>query len=159
MSLKSKVEHLKHDEREGLPTAIHLLRVRNDRQARAALTEALESGNPDRIADAKTVVAACYEQITITALPPNEIEDLLKKHRPTPEQEKRGALYNPDTFKPALVAACVLDSDITEDDWAEYMTKGPMSFGESVALFNACWDVNYPPPDPWLPKEWTGTRS
>jgi hypothetical protein len=146
-------------EQEGLPTDTHALRIHKDRAARAELAAAVDSGDPDRIAAATAAVEACYEQLTIQALEPGAMENLLARHKPPQDQEARGALYNTATFPAALITACVLDSEITEDQWVEYTTKGPLSPGEAIALFNKCWDVNYRGPDPWFPKGSTGTRN
>lgn len=144
---------------EGLPIATYPLRIRDDRSARADLAAAVASGEEQAIAAARASVQACYEQIQIQALPPERMETLLGAHKPTGQQEQDGAVYNPATFPAALLKACILDSDITESDWAEYLTKGPLSPGEANELFNAAWSVNYRSPDAWYPKGSTGTRN
>lgn len=156
MSLKAKMQQR---EAEGLPTDTHPLRFHNDKPARAELAAAVQSGDEARITAAKAALEACYVEVTIQALEPDALEKLIGKHPPTEAQEKRGGVYNPDTFPAALLAACLLDSDITEEDWLEYLNKGPLSAGEGTALFNKAWAVNYRAPDPWIPKEWTETRS
>lgn len=139
-------------------TAPYQLRVADDREVRAELAAARAEGDETRIATALAAVQACYEEITITALAPEVMEDLQGQHPPTEEQRDRNALYNATTFPPALIAACA-DTEDTEQEWAEYTTKGPLTAGEALDLFHACWDINYRTPDPWLPKDWTGTRS
>lgn len=150
MSLKAKLS------KRELPTALFPLRTDDDRGPRAELAAAQDAGDERRIAAAQAVLEACYEQITIRALPPGEVEELLEQHPPTEEQAKRNWIYNPVTFPPALLAACI-DSDITADDWAQYTTKGPMTRGEANTLFNTVWDLNYRVPDPWLGKGSTTT--
>jgi hypothetical protein len=112
------------------------------------------SGDESRIVAAQLAVEECYEQVTINPLPSPELEDLRQAHLPTDEQRKRlgpGILFNPDTFVPALLAACV-DSDVTEEDWYEYITTGVMTSGEINALWDVVWGLNYRPPDPTIPK-------
>lgn len=139
-------------------TAPYQLRVADDRAARAELATARAEGDETRIAAALAAVEACYEEVTITALAPEVMEALQGQHPPTEEQRDRNALYNSVTFPPALIAACV-DTDDTEQEWDEYTKKGPLTLGEALDLFYACWDINHRTPDPWLPKDWTRTRN
>lgn len=121
------------------------LRVGNVTAAQAVLMQA--SGDPDRVAAAEGALGACYEPVTLVALHPTQLETLIGKHPPTDEQRaKNGSLFNPETFVPALLAASI-ESDMTEDDWAEYTTTGAMTTGEVNALFNAAWELNYRVPD------------
>lgn len=141
------------------PQVTHPLRVEDDTAARAELAAATASGDEERITLAREAVAACYEDVVIVALPPADMEALIGQHPPTQEQRSRNGIFNPATFVPALLAACV-ESDVTEDDWREYTsTAGPMTAGEVTALFNAAWDLNYRIPDPDLGKGLTTIRS
>lgn len=134
------------------PRTTYPLRVEDDTAARAELAKAVASGDEDRITLASEAVDACHEQVSIVALPPAEMEDLLGLHPPTEAQRKDGAVFNRVTFVPALLAVCV-DSDVTLEDWREYTTTiGPMTPGEVNALFNTAWDLNYRTPDPWVGK-------
>jgi hypothetical protein len=135
------------------PTTTFPLRIDDDRVARLELTAAEADEDEDRIVAARLAVDACYEQLTITALSPVAMEELREAHPPTEEQRKKhGALFNPTTFVPALLAACV-DSDVSEEDWAEYTTTGAMTPGEVNALFAAAWELHYATaPSPDLPK-------
>lgn len=143
MSLKARLAQSE------LPTTTHKLRVAKDTAARRELVDACATGDTERIDAAQRAVDACYEQLTITALPPVDMEALLEAHPPVDREHK--TMFNPVTFVPALLAACV-DSDVTEEDWAEYTTKGPMTPGEVNELFRVVWDLNYRAPDPAVPK-------
>jgi len=132
------------------PTATYSLRIDDDTTARAELGAARAAGDEARIVAAQEAIEACYEQVTITALAPADMEVLLAEH-PPPETLKGKSIYNPTTFIPAFLAACV-DSDVTEADWSEYVTTGAMTFGEVTDLFNAVWELNYRVPDPSVPK-------
>lgn len=128
------------------------LRIGNVTAARAALVAAHADGDPDRVKAATTAVEACYEPVVLTALHPARMETLLGKHPPTEEQrEKTKTVFNPDTFVPALLAASI-ESDMTEDDWAEYTTTGAMTAGEVADLFSKAWELNYRVPDVDLKK-------
>lgn len=135
------------------PTVTYSLRIDDDTRPRSELAAAQADGDEGRIVAAQLAVEACYEQLTITALSPLDMEELIQAHQPTDELRKRNAnvLFNPATFVPALFAACV-DSDVDEESWAEYTSRGPMTPGETNSLFNAVWGVNYREPDPALPK-------
>lgn len=130
------------------PSTTYRLRIDDDAAARSELAAAHDA---DSIAAAQAVVDACYETLTITALPPVEMEALLAAHPATDEQRaKDKTVFNQDTFVPALLAACI-DSDVTEADWADYVSKGAMTTGEVNALFAAAWEINYRDPSPSLP--------
>lgn len=138
------------------PTATFDLRVEDDTAARAELAAAVaEGGDPERVDAAQDAVDACYETLQLTALPPADMEALIAAH---PATDGSGGQWDPATFVPALLASCV-DSDVTEDEWGEYVSKGPMSVGEVRDLFDKAIAVNYRGPDPRVPKGSTPTRS
>jgi hypothetical protein len=114
---------------------------------------------------AKKTLAACFKVFEIVALEPDEYEDLIDEHPPTPGQiEKAGKNpsempeWNDDTFYPALLAACV-DDDMTAEDWAAFL-KRQMSRGERRQLQYAVLAINENrrmPESMMLPKGWLGT--
>lgn len=109
---------------------------------------------------ARTRVEGCYEDVRVRALPPADLEVLIGEHPPTPEQEAKGHAWNPDSFVPALLAACVESDEVwTEADWAEMTSKGVLALGEVNALFEAAQVVNGRSPDLRLGKGWSPTRS
>lgn len=131
------------------PTAPYSLRIEDDSTARAELAAASSAGDEGRVVAAQGAVEACYEQVTLTALPPVDLEALIAAH---PPPAGVGKIFNPRTFVPALLAASV-GSDVTEDDWSEYYTSGAMTTGEVSDLFEAVWQLNYRVPDPSVPKD------
>jgi hypothetical protein len=133
------------------PAATHALRIEDDTVARVELVAARAAEDESRVVAAQEAIEACYEQVTITALPPADMEALLAEH-PPPEGSKGQKIFNPATFVPALLAACV-ESDVAEEDWAVYVTTGAMTIGEVSALFDAVWSLNYRAPDPSVPKD------
>lgn len=139
------------------PATTYALRIDDDTIARSELAAALAAGDEGRVVAAREAVEACHEQVTVTALPPAELEELLEAHPPLPADQAK-KMFNPVTFVPALLAACV-DSDIDEQSWAEFTTTGAMTRGEVADLFNTVWDINHRIPSPSLPKESTWTRS
>lgn len=145
------------------PSTSYSLRIDDDAAPRAELVAAQAAGDDRRAAKARKAVEACYEQVIIVALPPGpkpnpqpgdpmDLETLRAAHLPTDEQraKSKDVLFNPRTFVPALLAVCV-ESDVTEAEWAEYVTSGAMTTGEVSALFNLAWEINYRIPDPTIP--------
>ena len=110
-------------------------RFRSDDSAAQAVTDAEE-----RLAAARAAVEACYEPVTLTALPPAEFEALIAK----PEYAARDGKderWNVDTFPRACFLACVDTGDLTAEEWAEF-ADGSLSQGEREALFLAAVSVN-----------------
>ncbi len=137
------------------PTTTFPLRIEDDAAAQAELAEAIAAGEDTAVAQAK--VDGCYEILKVTALPPADLEALIAAHAPTAEQraeaerQKADPQWNAVTFLPALFAACI-EGDVTEEDWAEYSTKGPMTSGEVRDLFDTVMAVNYRTMDPYVGK-------
>lgn len=134
---------------------------------RAETTKAVTTALRRRVDDAAEQVQACFQVLTVRAMPPADLEALIAAHPATDAQRDKDpdAVWNRDTFVPALLAACVFDDPagdepaLTEAEWAIAVTKGASSLGEVAALFNACWQVNDRAPDVRLPKGSTPTRS
>ncbi|MGH3097893.1 MAG: hypothetical protein ACRDMV_18075 [Streptosporangiales bacterium] len=105
---------------------------------------------------AEKTEAACYEQVTIQALPAADFEALADAH-PRRDGDPDDAMWHVDTFRPALLAACA-DSDMTEEDWTRFF-KESASYGDSLGLLNAALDVNTRAPSPTVPKGSTPIRS
>jgi hypothetical protein len=133
------------------PSTTYSLRIDSDDAARAELSAAQAADDEERIAAARAAVEACYEQLTITALPPVELEALLAAHPPV-EKDRGKKIFDPRTFIPALFAACIKSDITTEEEWAEYTTTGAMTAGEVNELFDKAWEINYRVPSADLPK-------
>ena len=86
------------------------------------------------------------ELFELRALPPDEWEILVDEHPPTEEQRARGDSWNVLTFRPALLAACVLTPDgeepLTAEDWAELAAGRGMAAGELNLLYGTALDLN-----------------
>ena len=109
---------------------------------------------------AQAAVDVCYETIVLRALPTDgEVtsEKLMAAHPPTDEQVARVKAerdkahqqgrdlapwpeWNDDTFPAALLAACA-ESDMSEQDWREFLA-GHVSDGEKRGLWLAALAVN-----------------
>jgi hypothetical protein len=112
------------------------------RDKSSVLDEVLELA----VADAAAVLDACYEDVPVRAIPPVQYEALMGLHPPTEAQAEDGFRWNPDTFVPALLAACV-DMGLDEAEWAEMCTVGPLALGEAAELFETAVRINGRSPD------------
>lgn len=138
-----------------------LLAARTElRQAQLRDREAEAAAAQQRVEQAQARVAEGFVEFTLTALPPADLEALLATHPPTPEQKRNDpdGNYNPETFPAAVLAACV-DSDMSEDDWREFLRSGPVGQGEASALWRAAMQVNDRSPDVRVGNGWRGPGS
>lgn len=122
--------------------------------ARWALDEARASGRPDtaglraRIADAQAALDACpVFEVTLRTLPPPEWEALVELHPATEEQQARGMQWSAATFRPALLAACVVPPEdepepLTAEYWERVVKDGELAAGEYNTLCNAAVQLN-----------------
>lgn len=83
------------------------------------------------------------EHVTVTALPALRFDELLAEHPPTDAQRFDGLTFDPETFVPALLAACV-DGGWSAQDWVEQMRAGT---SEVVELFTTVYELNRRIPD------------
>lgn len=159
------------------PTLVYPLLVDGDRhvEAVAALDEAVRAWrqvalrdveDAERAAAQSTVDAAraevdgCFEQIVLRAMPPADYERLIAAHPPTDEQRGKGEIWDPGSFRPALLAACAA-GDMTEQDWAEFLAER-CSAAERQGLYVAALAVNEQErvaESVSVPKGWTQIRS
>jgi hypothetical protein len=112
----------------------------------------LDPAKPERVKEAKNAKRAfapaekafdaCWERIRITAMPPDEFEQLKSNHPPTPEQLKDDpeVEYNKSTFRPALLSACA-EGNKSVDEWRD-MLKEQFSEGERQEIFTAALGIN-----------------
>lgn len=115
--------------------ALDTARFRSDDGAEQAVTDAEE-----RLAAARSAVEACYEPVTLTAMPPAEFEALVAKPEYAP-REGRDERWNAETFPRACFLACVDTSDLTAAEWESFV-DGSLSQGERTALFLAAVGIN-----------------
>lgn len=112
------------------------------------------------VEQAKAEVDGCYETVVLRALPPAAYERLIAEHPPSDEQRANGEIWDPGTFRAALLAACA-DGDMTAQDWADFLAER-CSAAERQGLYVAALAVNEQErvAEPaTLPKGWTPTRS
>lgn len=80
--------------------------------------------------------------VTIKAIGSKAYDDLLAAHPPTNEQKKEGTSYNVETFAPALISACSVTPQLTEEQANQIWTSDEWSRGELTELFIGCVEVN-----------------
>lgn len=76
--------------------------------------------------------------MSFEALSSHDLDRLQSKHAPTSDQRVRGLQFNPDTFAPALVAACAKDPEMTNADAVDIWKSDAWSTGELNFLFDTC---------------------
>lgn len=116
---------------------------------------AIQAGR-DRITAAQAAYEACFETITVPAMPPKAFEDLVDEHPPRkghPDDES----WNVDTFPRACFLACA-PADLSREEWEAFL-DGQVSEGERIRLYNTAIFANTRVPDPSVPKGLTETLS
>lgn len=114
-----------------------------------------EPGSPEvaaadvAVAEARKQVEGCFYPIRLQSLPPHQFEGLLSQHEPTEQQVKEAEAkglprpsFDVDALVPALVAACSVEQDMTEQEWTEELTSERWSAAERNELFDVALAVN-----------------
>lgn len=85
----------------------------------------------------------------IKALNPEAFDEILNDNPPTSKQIKeahqnnRTVEWNPETVPPVLVAACLVEPELSEDDVKEIWKDPSWNSAELLKLFEAAMSVNY----------------
>lgn len=69
-------------------------------------------------------------------------DKLVAKNPPTNAQRVDGASFNMDTFAPALIAACALEPEISNDEAKAIWESEDWSRGELMVLFRNAVEIN-----------------
>jgi len=102
----------------------------------------------DRVAETKDNLDPFQEVLYVSALPPAVYDELIGEHPPTDEQRTRNYQWDPQTFAPALLAACIGqelpdEERMSEKDWTDWASISSATVnGEFVTLVNTCLAVN-----------------
>jgi hypothetical protein len=96
--------------------------------------------------EAQAQLDACWQPIVLRSIPAAQFTALVDEHPPTKEQKAEGAQWNPETFQPALIAACAQDAGMTAEQWTEELTSDRWSTAERNELFGKCLEVNLTTP-------------
>lgn len=101
-----------------------------------------------KLEEAKTATGLFVETLQVSPIPAPTYEALIAENPPTEDNRARGLIWNPDTFAPALLAACVgqelpESERMTEKDWLDWLSiAGAGLSGDVIRLFQACLQVN-----------------
>ncbi len=71
-----------------------------------------------------------------------EYDKLVSKHPPKNEQRVEGAVFNIDTFAPALIARVCQEPEMSEDEAAELWNSPDWSRGDLMVLFRNAVELN-----------------
>ena len=156
-------ERLRNRPRPGVPVR---LQVDDPREAERHLEEALiglrlaqTRGADEQAVDglragveaARVAVETCFEEVRVTAMPPEDLEALIGAHPPREDGEDES--WNRDTFPRALLLECLPD-DMTADEWQAWL-RVHCSDGEIAVFEAAALRINVRAPEGTLPKGWT----
>jgi hypothetical protein len=139
-SLPTRTVHLPRD------PAAHAEAV-TELQAALLASKSGATGARERVeAAAAAVDAVDVETFVLRCLPPPEWEALKALHPPNAEQQAKGLDWNAATFRPALLAACVVPPDgeraYSEAEWLEFAADGRVSVGEQDLLVGTAVILN-----------------
>lgn len=76
----------------------------------------------------------CFYRLWFRGLSDDDFDALVDMHPPTDEERNDGASWNRETFIPALLAACTVDSDLTEAEWAAKLAEENTPAAERRAM-------------------------
>lgn len=91
---------------------------------------------------AETKAEECWETIRLTALPPDEFEQLKAAHPPTPEDLKKdeNAEWSREGLRPALLSECA-EGGLSVDEWRSLLAER-FSKGERAEIFTLALAIN-----------------
>jgi hypothetical protein len=79
---------------------------------------------------------------TFRAMPRPKWRHLLAAHPPREGNDRDAEMgYNPDSFYPAIIRACVIDPEITAEEWSELLDE-KLSDNQFAQLSAAAFVVN-----------------
>lgn len=117
----------------------------------------------ERLEAAQAALEPFAELLHAVTLAPDVYDDLVDAHPPTDEQRAKGHIWDPETFVPALLAACLQQDGepvMSAEDWDEWShTPGAAASGELATLFGLCLALNDRAPAVRVGKGFGGTRS
>ena len=92
-------------------------------------------------------MAPYQEVLQVSPIPPSQYDELMGEHPPTDAQREAGYIWNPDTFGPAILAACTGqdlpdDERMSEKDWIDWASSATSGHAEYILLVNTALAVN-----------------
>lgn len=80
--------------------------------------------------------------VLFQALSSTSYDELIAEHPPGKSDKDKGAVWNPDTFAPALISACSLEPKIDAESALAIWHSDMWSRGELMDLFMAVVNLN-----------------
>ncbi len=105
---------------------------------RATLDDLLEKARRTKVID----LSESGPTVKFQALGSKNYDDLIAAHPPTAKQKKDNGVWNPDTFAPALLAACSVEPEIPGDTAVQIWQSESWSRGELMDIFMALVELN-----------------
>lgn len=93
-----------------------------------------------RLEQAQAALDAVSVSLLVRHIPAPAYNALLDEHPPTARNEDDGQPYNPSTFAPALVRACLAEPRLTDEEFGEMWER--LTSPEATVLFTAALIVN-----------------
>jgi hypothetical protein len=112
--------------------------------------EALAAARAEEAA-AQADVDACYHPLRLRGLSAADMEALRQACPPKPG-EADGDEFDEDLFRPGLIAACAVDSDLSAEEWAEELTSDRWTLGDVATLYRLALEVCRKPANDGLGK-------
>lgn len=113
---------------------------------KASIDEALTRARAELAAAEQRLEEGFYE-IRFAGLPSDEFDALVQLHPPTEQQLETSALkrddpptWNDETFYPALLEACAVDSELSAAEWSEELAGWEKP--ERVEIQQKCLEAN-----------------
>jgi hypothetical protein len=126
-------------------TMVSLARLRGDSDAVASAQRALTEAKA-------ALIEECVYRVRLRNLAPDEFEALVSAHEATPEQQAKGEVWNRDTLTPHLLAASVVDGDMTADEWEVELKSDRWSAADKLGIYRAALNANIIDRSASLPK-------
>jgi hypothetical protein len=82
-------------------------------------------------------------EMTVEALSMKDYDKLLSKFPPSEEEKARGLTYELEKFAPALIAACLVDPELTPAQARQLWSSENWSRGDVEGLFSKVLTVNH----------------
>lgn len=81
-------------------------------------------------------------ELTFRSIGNAAYDRLVGKYPPTKAQKAEGMSYDMDKFAPALIAACLVEPEMSEDEAKEIWESDAWNRGELMTLFMTAVEVN-----------------
>lgn len=140
----ARVESVFVLQRQDLQTAYDQLQAEAraaERLHRGGIGNAELSAIQARLAEVEAEIAESLVEYRFRSVGYQTWTDLVRKHPPTPEQKKEGHDTNPDTHRPACLAACCVNPEGADAEFFTRLAK-VYSPAQYEMLWLACFKAN-----------------